>query len=693
MIEPRIIFDYHPGFAILCLALGIGYAFLLYTSKYTWSKTINRALFAIRAVLATLLAILLLGPILKHVDNLFEKPLFVLLYDDSISIKEASDSSALDVLKNGFESANAALLESGYEVEVLTVSGADPNQFQFDATASDLTSSLKEVANRYEGRKIAGVALATDGIYNTGISPVYAAYNFPIYSLGIGDTAVRNDLSIKNIAYNKVAYQGNKFPIRVDVSAKGYQSGEVSVSLLHKGKVLEKKSEMLQGNSILSYNFTPEASEKGIQRFDVQVSQRSDETNVKNNVASIFIEVVEGKKRIVMIAQSPHPDIKAFREVVEKNANYEFLLHIPGISELEPAVLQPESIDLTIFHQSPDLRGRTRNLFTQFVKSKTSLLLVIGSQTDLQEISRQGLPFSYESLPRSYDEVTASVNSNFSQFTLSTEVNTMVSEYPPVSVHFGKQVPANTISLLTQKVGSVTTEKPLLNITTDNERKIGFLLGDGVWRWRLSEYDRVENSNAFDELFGKVFQYLSITDDKSKFRSYPVKQQFPDNAPVIFESQVYNDIYEPIFGNTVELEITNEKNVRTKYSYVLSPGNAQYQIGDLEEGVYRYSSKTDLDGKTQTVRGEFAVIAQQAELQNLTADFNLLRQLSSSTGGKFYPISQTDEMLDQLQNNKVSNVIRSEETFDSALNLSWIFGMLLLLISAEWFLRKYFGSY
>jgi hypothetical protein len=67
--------------------------------------------------------------------------------------------------------------------------------------------------------------------------------------------------------------------------------------------------------------------------------------------------------------------------------------------------------------------------------------------------------------------------------------------------------------------------------------------------------------------------------------------------------------------------------------------------------------------------------------------------LSSSTGGKFYPLGQINAMLSELQNKKVSSVIRSEESFDSALNLKWVFGVLLLLISAEWFLRKYFGSY
>ena len=38
--------------------------------------------------------------------------------------------------------------------------------------------------------------------------------------------------------------------------------------------------------------------------------------------------------------------------------------------------------------------------------------------------------------------------------------------------------------------------------------------------------------------------------------------------------------------------------------------------------------------------GEFAVVQRQAELQNLTADFDLLRKLSENTGGAFYPVSK-----------------------------------------------------
>src|SRR5690606_20605420 len=125
----------------------------------------------------------------------------------------------------------------------------------------------------------------------------------------------------------------------------------------------------------------------------------------------------------------------------------------------------------------------------------------------------------------------------------------------------------------------------------------------------------------------------STTEDKRKFRSYPIRQEFSDTEAVVFESQVYNDIFEPVYGNAVEIEITSEDGSKNDFNYVISPGNTRYQIGGLKEGVYRYRASTVLNGKNESVRGEFIVVERQSELQNLTADFDLLRMLSQNTGG------------------------------------------------------------
>jgi hypothetical protein len=287
------------------------------------------------------------------------------------------------------------------------------------------------------------------------------------------------------------------------------------------------------------------------------------------------------------------------------------------------------------------------------------------------------------------------INPAFAGFTLSTDANSMFTTFPPVWVPFGKLViPASASTLLFQKVGSLTTEKPLLWIDVPENRKIAVLLADGFWQWRLQEYSKEEEgTEAFDEVVGKLIQYLSTTDDKSKFRSYPTEQQFSVTEAVVFESQVYNDIYEPVYGNTITLELTNESGKKSAYNYVTSPGNARYQIGGLQEGIYRYTSSTVLNGKTETVRGQFLITAEEIELQNLTADFELLRKLSASTGGMFYKASEIEKIQTDLQQKEARSVIHSEETYDTLLNLKWIFFVLLLLASVEWFLRKYFGGY
>ncbi len=691
----RVILESAPEFLILCLIAGVGYAALQYfRTKHPWSKGMNTLLFAFRATLAFFLAFLLLGPIVKQISNIFEKPAFIIIHDNSSSIAETTDSLARLKLQQEMQQTVELLDENGYDAEINTLSDDQTSSFNYDATTSDINGALKRVANRYEGKNVAGVILVSDGIYNAGLSPLYSNYNFPVYTLGVGDTTVRADIALKNIAYNKIAYQGNKFPLRAEVQIKNIASTSITATLLKRGKVLERQTKKVVPGQLLTYDFQPLADEQGIQKYDIQIETRPEEHNTKNNRSSVFVEVVEGRKKILCVAAAPHPDIKAIREVITKNSNYEFILHIPDVNPQQASTMVPENIDLVIFHQSPDLRGKTTALFQTFMKSKSSIFVILGHQTDLRQLARHNLPLQFESPPREYDEVTPVVNPALTNFNISSEASSAFASFPPVSVHFAKmQISPGISTVLFQRVGSVTTDKPLLVLASDDSKKIGVMLGEGMWRWRLNEFDRTENTLFFDEVFGKLIQFLSTTEDKRKFRSYPVRQEFSDTEPVVFESQVYNDIFEPIYGNSVEIDITHEDGRSTNYTYVISPGNTRYQIGGLKEGVYRYRASTVLGGKTESVRGEFAVVERQAELQNLTADFDLLLRLSDNTGGKFYTAAQVDNLRSDLQKTEATSVIHTEETYDSLINLKWVFWLLLILVSAEWGLRKFYGSY
>lgn len=679
----RIIFESSPLYLFVCLAFSAGVAVLLYKGKSPWSKNINRLLLAFRFVLLFLLTLLLLGPIIKQIDNFFDKPVIVVVQDNSGSMQEVMDSTRLNAIAASVRQLRQTLEEKEYEVEIRGLIDSKGG--------SDFTKTLKAISADYENRKIASTVLITDGIYNEGLSPLYSTFNFPVFTVGVGDTVERTDIVIKNILANKIAYEGNRFPLLLSFQATGFENKEVQVKLLHKGKEVESKKVLVKNENFTQVEFQPVATEQGIQRYEAIISPQSSEWNTSNNRATVFVEVVAGKKKILAVASAPHPDVKALRAVIDENANYDFTLYIPGVIEADITKLQQEA-DVILLFQAPDARGRNRALFQQLMKTKASLFFILGEQTDWAELKRGNI-VSFEALPRQYDDVTPSVNNSFGLFSLSEEVATTFNTFPPASVPFVKMAmnPSAT-PLLFQKVGSVVTDKPLLYIDSQEERKIAVMQGEGLWQWRLHEFARTENTEAFDEVFAKLLQYLATTDDRRKFRCYPVKQEFSDTEQVQLETQVYNEIFESIYGNTIDIELTDEAGKRTNYSYTTSAGNTRYTIGVLPEGVYRYKASTTLQEREE-VRGEFLVVKQQLELQNLTADFNLLRKLASQTGGAFYKMDDWESLQNQLAQKEAVASIHSEEILNSLVNLKWIFFLLLALVGTEWLVRKYSGGY
>jgi hypothetical protein len=689
----RLLFEHSPFFILLCIAAGVGYAYILYSRNYTWSKRTNQLLFGLRTLIVFFLAFLLLGPIIRLITNEYEKPTWVFLIDSSTSVGEVMDSLGQSKLATALGEAKRAIENSGYEVKWKDLNGNEITSIAANEPTSDLNKGIQNVVNEFEGRNLAGVILVSDGIYNAGASPLYTPVRVPVYSVGLGDTTLRVDLILKNVAFNKVTYQGNKFPLKAQVLMQGIGNQEISVSVIKDGKTLSNEKKITGTRSLVDFDFQLDAIGKGIQRYDISVKPLDQEYNKRNNTTSIFIEVVDGKKKILLVAPAPHPDIKALRGVVEKNSNYEFIIHIPGIAEADASYLKPGGADLVIFHQVADKAGRTLPVYNALSKSSSSVLLLIGSQTNLRQLPSYQIPIQFDAKGQ-WDEVTPIVNNEFRDFGFSENSNGIFSRYPPVQVPFGKfTYPPKANVLLYQRIGSVATDRPLLFSWEDGDKKVATLIGEGLWRWRLNEFADHGNTERFDELFSKLIQYLSTLEDKRKFRSFPLQNEFSDSEPVVIESQVYNDLFELVYGNTVQLQLRDEQGKVTNYSYTTSPGGSRYRIGGLKEGVYRFKATTRLADKTEEVNSQFLVKALNIEEQNLTADFDLLRKLSTETGGRFYKSDQLSLLASDLEKTKAASLIHSEETFNQLINLKWVFFLLLGLISTEWFIRKYQGSY
>jgi len=651
------------------------------------------ALGIFRFIIVSGITFLLLGPLIRYIQNTVIEPSYVIAIDNSRSIPVTYTDATFNEIRNQLDDLVENLPDRQFDIKIKDLSGTDYdliNQIKYEAPFTDINNVLHNIENEYEGKNLAGVILVSDGIYNQGSSPIYSNFGFPIYTIGIGDTTEKEDIIIKSINHNKIVYQGNKFLLQAEIYNKGFSGRTVTVSIRNKGKIIDRKTLRFESdNGLQILEFEIDSEDSGMQRFEVFINPLESEFSTENNLLNAYVEVVEGKEKILLLARAPHPDIKALKSIIEKNDNYEIEMVVPGIG-----TKKEQKYDLAILHQLPDNRNTYNTDIQSLIDDGTPVLYILGSRTSLSRFNALNHTINIRPRGNRRDNVFVSLNTDFNLFNTSEAFKSITSEMPPVTVPFGEyNVKGESETILYQRIGKISTQKPLLILNKNQTNKEAILVGEGLWKWRLNEYLVTSNFNGIDNLFNKIIQYLSAKEDRRRFKVYPIHAENWNNEPVIFENEIYNDIYEKIFDQKIDLTLTDEEDNIYEYSYVISNANSQFRISGLEPGVYHYSAKTNLNGEIKNNTGMFSIKKLLIEISNLKANFNMLRELSRRTSGRFYSISNIQELTNEIPSANNPSLIYSSESYLAIINLKWIFFLILILISLEWGIRKYLGGY
>jgi hypothetical protein len=682
-----------PWYILLCLVAGSAYAYFLYKPEPSWSKNLNTFLAVLRGTLVSLLCFLLLAPLVRNIQTSRDKAKVVLAIDNSQSTAEAARNALAKL-----EEARQQLVREGYEVSIETLAGDEAvdemDSIQFNSTTTNLSAMLNNIRSNFEGQNLTDVILLSDGIVNQGISPSYGTYPFRIHTVAIGDTIPKRDVQLRNISSNRVAYMGNEFPIQVDVAANGLSGRSTTLSLSQGGRVIATQNVVINRNDYFqSFTFTTSSNQKGVQHYTVQVGTVSGETSTQNNRREVYIDIIDGREKILLLGLAPHPDIKALRSLIEQNQNYELDVRLLTVGNNLNDITD-KAYDLVILHQLPDALGMGNEYVRRLLAKNTPVFFIMGNQSAVGAANNLNRTLQIASNPGQFDKVTGLFNSSFELLNLDNQKLKILERLPPLSVPFGEyRLSPGSETILYQRVGSVGTTKPLLAINTTGERKTAVLAGEGLWQWRQEEFALTEKQDVIDELFQKVIQLLSVKEDKRKFRVYPISAEFDAGDRVVFQTEIYNDIYEKIYGQEVRLDISNEKGETQNYTYTYTAENPRFEISGLPEGVYRYRASANLRNGPEQVSGQFVVKNTDLEAQNTTADFGLLRELARQSGGQFVQPTTVESLVQRMTSNRPPDRLDSTEQMAELIQLKWLFFVLLLMAALEWGLRKYSGSY
>lgn len=660
-------------YSVACLFLGIGYAYFLYRKEVLLkAKKLKQLLFIIRTFFIALLAVLLLNPVVKSIHKTKHKPIVILAQDISESIP---DSFALQILTQ--------ISKELTDFEVHEFSFSDKVNKGFSIDNSGLTTNysnlFQDMNSRFANQNIAGLVLATDGLYNSGSNPLYDnRINFPIYPIAQGDTLVKRDISIAKVLKNEIAFLGNTFPLEITLSAQQCKGEDIQVEVWNKGKKIHTEDRIIStDDEYQKVKINLLAENVGLQHYTISVSQLHNEENSRNNSYTAYVEVIDSRYKILLLTEKTHPDIGAYKSAITKNKNY--AVEQVNVNDFNGSF---EAYQLVVIFGIKE----NNPLLALLEKANVPLLVF-----DIQQNSNLKLTSAFSFRSRgSLEEVKAIKSESFSKFTFSPELLNLIQDAPPLQTPFGKytlQIGSEVV--IAQQVGMQVTPKPIILIDEANGRKLAFITAEGFWKWKLYDYANARNNEAFDELFSKLTQYLVLQEDKSKFR-IDYKKQFAENSNIYFEASLYNESYELINDKEISLVIQNEKGDEFDYEFSKSLERYNLNVGVLDVGRYTFLAK--VKGGKLIRKGSFDVRAIQLEQLYTVANHKLLFQLANISGGKLFYPNQLDKIITAIKKSKNNFIsVSSKEKLKGMINIPLVLLILLILISLEWFLRKYNG--
>lgn len=715
-------FGLDPWFLLLCSAVAGAMAFWLYRRTTPELSARKRAVLAVvRFAALFFILFLLFEPVLRLIDREEKPAILAVLVDNSQSLLVTSneDSSAVSVRERiravigrlpadareadihvyGFDGD----LETGEETNILL------DSLNFDGSRTNISRALEQLQEHLGDENFQGALLLSDGQYNTGRNPLHVADRFPvpIYTAVLGDTSRHRDVMIRRVMTNDIAYVDTELPIQVGLRAEGFDNSSAVLSISEDGEFLSSQRVQLpEGSSEITVDLAVTPPDEGLHRYTVSVSRLEGEVTYRNNIESFTVRVLTSKRKILLVAAAPGPDVSSIRQLLEIDPTFEvdsYVQKAPG--EFYEGSL-PESLgeyDVLVMAGYPGRAAAPTEMsrLQSALEEGLPLFFVLTRDTHLQFLDE----YFGDVLPAVPDRIRSGfVEAWFSLVPDAARHNVMEiqgstseswSRLPPLMYSQTRwQASPDARVLARTRIRDVDLDDPLFLLRDRAGSRSAALLGANTWRWRNVPEDLAGSAELWPALFANTLEWLSAREDDQPVRVVPVRDLFGGGESVELLGQVYDETLNPVSNAAVEVRVTDADGVA--YPYVMNPvGNGRYALeaGTFPEGTYHFEAQaTRNDEVIGTDEGEFAVGALTLEFKETRANAALMRQIAQRSGGRFIEPEEMESLSNRLRSRGAFAPVIVEREEEIELRRRYLFLALVIgLLTMEWFLRKRSG--
>jgi uncharacterized membrane protein len=261
--------------------------------------------------------------------------LFAIVADNSagLQIKDSGDSQtrgeSLRALLNPDSGGWQAVLADNFELRRFTFDSRlnvtrDFSDLNLEGRASAIGSALRGIADRFQGRPLAGVLLLTDGNATDMPNSLPELKGLPpVYPVVIGRPGGARDVSVGQVNVSQTAFEDAPVSVQANVAATGLNGENVTAQLLDAtGKKLEEHIIRSRKESdTLAFRFQWRPEKPGLSFYRIRVGLSDEmrpathtaatrEATLANNTTVVPVDRGRGPYRVLYLSGRPNWEFK-----------------------------------------------------------------------------------------------------------------------------------------------------------------------------------------------------------------------------------------------------------------------------------------------------------------------------------------------------------------------------------------------
>ncbi len=592
---------------------------------------------------------------------------------------------------------------------------------------TNLERSLNQVAGELATTPIAGIVLITDGADNRSTNldaaaAQFRARNIPIYTIGIGSSNFPRDTEVLRVTAPQKVLKDTTIEAEVSVRSSGYPGRRAKLLVFDRERQLQSKEiELGSDGEVKTYKISFSSQSAGPRVFRFRVEPFSDEIVTENNDQTVLIRVEDEQPQILYVEGEPRWEYGFLRRAVlpDKNLHLITLLRQADGKYLRQGVESATTLEkgfptdkAELFKYKAIILGSVEASFftfdqlrmiSDFVSQRGGGFLMIGGKnsfgqggyinTPLEDLLPVGLGQSgaitpFQDLEYKLRLTSYGLQHPICRLSLSEDENRKRWESAPALVGFNPTSgpkPGATILAQGSAPDARGQSPAILAFQRFGRGKSVAFATASSWRWKMGQ----EHTNNFHELFWKQMLRWLVSDVPDSVSVAPEKHSYSLDDIAVLHAEVNDSSFIPL--NNVQL-ITQVKapsgqagSVQLAWD-VEKEGMYSGTFKPQEEGIYEVSTEAFQGSKNLgTAKTNFRVAESTEEFHNAALNADLLKRLSSETGGRYYPPGEVGTLPEDISYiDKGASRMEEKDLWD----MPFLFLLVIGLVSAEWILRK-----